>query len=193
MNNIVEENKKHSNSSNYSSRNQYSANFVGANQNRIQTKQKVYELNTKNTSETKVKQKTTKEKIENLTNVLKIFIIMISATTVVGSVGIFDYFFVPTSSITVGRFELNVWDSGVSYFGSLENYEGQEDIYIVLRNDFTNRTAKVEEQMFEGVFEDLQTNMNYTFEIKHGDVVIVSKTVKTINKEYSQDGGPTNG
>lgn len=192
-NSVGENNSQNKNASNYQSRNKYSANFVGASKNDIKSQQKVYELNTKNTSQSQTKKTSVKEKLENLTNVLKIFVIMVSATAVVGGVGVFDYFFTPTSSIKLVEFDLYTSESSVSYFGALENYEGQEDVYVVLRNDFTNRTEKVEEQAFMGTFENLQTNMQYTFEIKYGDVVIITKTIRTVAQKYDQTGGPTNG
>ena len=74
-----------------------------------------------------------------------------------------------------------------------EYYEDQEyyeidltDLYVVLYNDFTNRTEEIREQFWSGCFEHLQQNMSYTIEVKYKNNVLASETVRTTNEPETE-------
>ena len=76
-----------------------------------------------------------------------------------------------------------------------EPYEEDFDlsnVYIVLTNDFTNRTEKVEEQWWSGTFEGLKDNMMYTISVMVGDTVIATKMIKTSAERQTSSDDPTN-
>lgn len=76
---------------------------------------------------------------------------------------------------------VEAYDTEVFYNINLS--ELADNLKIVLYNDFTNREQKIEEQAWEGVFENLQTNMKYTLVIKHGSKVLAKQTLVTKTRE----------
>lgn len=61
------------------------------------------------------------------------------------------------------------------------------DLKIILHNDFTNRQEKIEEFYIDGCFENLKDNMVYVLEVKLGDIVIGSKTMRTTTQRPNAD------
>ena len=60
------------------------------------------------------------------------------------------------------------------------------DLYVVLYNDFTNRTEEIREQFWSGCFENLQKNMLYTLEVRYKNNVLASETVRTTNEPETE-------
>ena len=158
------------NSSNYRGSNKYSANFITAGKNKLETQKSQKEQNEE-------KSKSTKQKSQGLAKMLTTFVGMVSAATVI--VGV-DTILPIQSSVQIVEFEASASENDVFYYLSLENYDPEhDDVYVVLYNDFTNREEKIEESGWEGSFERLKENMYYTIAVKKGNKVLVSKQVKT--------------
>ena len=178
----VNENKKENfgNSGAYKSRNSYTANFVGQSKNKLDFQPKLKE---EKNDTAKIRHE--KNKAKNISKLMTSFVALVSGTAVFAA-GV-DAFIPPTTEIVAQIESVFTTESDVSYYIFLENYEGEDDVYVVLYNDFTNRTQKVEEQMMEGTFENLQTNMKYTLAVKKGSQVLASKVVRTVNEEMIDD------
>ncbi|MBQ8468200.1 MAG: hypothetical protein IJ542_00395 [Clostridia bacterium] len=169
------------NSDNYHSKNTGATFFYAPNKISIQSQPK---------TENDLKHKSAKKnKAQDISKLITTFATMVSAT-VLGVVGVGALTKKPT--ITAKFQEVYAYESGVAYFLTLEGYNPGDDVYVVLHNDFTNRSQKVEEPEFQGVFENLQTNMTYTLLVKKGSTVLTSTKLRTVNQEdeyYDDSGG----
>lgn len=101
---------------------------------------------------------------------------LVASAAIVGAVGI-TTMSVPPPTISVNEMFLSADETGVYYFVGLSDFS--DDITIVLQNDFTNRVDKIEEQSWEGGFENLASNMKYTFLVKQGSQVIAREIIIT--------------
>ena len=115
--------------------------------------------------------------------------ILTAATAVVGAVivGV-----VPVADVfsTTEKVDYSLYASanGVRYEIILDEKEGDLDriLTILVQNDFTNRVQQVEGYYAQGVFENLQENMTYTFKVMDGSKTLVSDTFKTVKSaEFS--------
>ena len=120
-----------------------------------------------------------KEKTQTISQLLaKVAVVAVASVT--GVVAVPEL--IPSSvQAEVVEFEHYETDTEISYYISLDEYV--EGITIVLYNDFTNREQEVEEQMTEGVFENLKTNMQYTLAVKQGANILAKKILRTKTKE----------
>ena len=165
-------NNQATNSSCYTSRNKQSANFVGKSKNVVVTQTAVDEKNNL------TRQKKKKNKSQELAKVITTFATMVSAT-IACVVGIETIF--PTGpTITAEYFETWAGETEISYSLFVEDYdESYDNVYVVLYNDFTNRSQKLDSSEASGTFENLKKDMTYTIELKQGDNVVVSKNLRT--------------
>ena len=163
------------NSSNYKSRNKnttqkYTGNKLAENQKFL----------------TQEETKPIKKKPQEISKIVTAFTTIISASII----GISALDILPSGSTSKGQF-IDIWTSTneVSYTVELENYDETYDYYVVIYNDFTNRSEKMEDNVQEGTFEELAENMTYTLALMQGNKVIASKTVKTGGRQqyYGQD------
>ena len=122
-----------------------------------------------------------KKKSETLADMLKkIAVIAAAGTTGVVGVGA-----VLPPPVTAEIQFLEGFDNEVFYAVGLDEFK--DGVKIVLYNDFTNREQTMEKQFAEGVFENLQTNMQYTFVVKYGSKVIAKQTIVTKTEEQTSD------
>ena len=171
---------KTNNSASYKGSNKYAANFVPAGKNVVATQNSLKEQN-----QAKDKTTETKQKSQNLAKLLTTFVGMVSAATVI--VGV-DTILPTTKYVEVQEFYASSYETDVFYYLSLgEDYDPESDVYVVLYNDFTNREEKIEEQGWEGTFENLKENMTYTIAVKQGNKVLVSQKVKTETPEKYEE------
>lgn len=141
-----------------------------------------------------------KKKAKGLAKLLTTIATVVSAG-MVGIVGL-NVINPPRATVSAEIQEIYTTDRDVYYFITLENYNEGDDVYVVLYNDFTNRTQKAESSEFDGGFEDLQTNMYYNLEVRQGDITIASKKVRTVYErqtekpdyeDYDPEDDPTQG
>ena len=87
--------------------------------------------------------------------------------------------------------ELEVMENAVFYYieifdGTEEiDYERKEfsrydDIFVVVYNDFTNRSNQIYDMYYQGYEENLKPNMTYTIEVRQGSSVLTKRIFKTI-------------
>ena len=126
-----------------------------------------------------------KKKTQDLSKLITTFAAIVSAT-LIGISGIGDIF---VQKATTKAIFYDVWASVNEVFCSfeLENYDENEKYSVVLSNDFTNRVQIIEDNAFEGWFENLQTNMTYTITIKQGNIAIASRTIRTTERKNESD------
>ena len=115
-----------------------------------------------------------KSKVTTISNAIKTFALMVSAVIVGANVSS-----VFTPSPNVELLEFGAYGSEVYYVVSVDEEYDCRDIIITLSNYFTSRVQNMEEPTWQGVFEDLEINMNYTFQVKYGSKVLLEKSVKT--------------
>lgn len=163
--------------------NEYPKNSIGAGKNNIDN-QKVPKL--ENNLKTNNKKK---KKLESVSKIITTFATMISAIFLVGAVGTL---LPPKDNIIAEIHEVYATEHNVSFFITIEEFDNNDNVYVVLYNDFTNRKLLIQEQAFQGNFEDLQKDMTYTLAVKKGSKTITSVKVKTVGRE-SQGAGGTNG
>ena len=178
-------NNQNNNSANLKSRNVFVGNTYESNKKQI-----VSQTAPKTENDAEKKPEKVKKKPAEISKLVAIIATAITGTAIVTGAGIGGL--IPTSPIKANYFEVFTSEYDISYYAELDGYNLEEDeVYIMLYNDFTNRTQKFEEQMMEGTFENLQPNMTYTIAIKHGNIVIASKVVKTViqEDEYYDDTG----
>ena len=75
--------------------------------------------------------------------------------------------------------ETKATTSEIYYMISLTEFNGEDDIYVVLYNDFVNYAQKVEDSYADGCFDGLVDNMNYTLALKQGNITITSQKIRT--------------
>ena len=167
------------NNENYSkTNNTHVPNFVGKNKNESATEQKYLEKNNLQ----KKKQKA--EKAQQLTKIATAFFTMVSAATI----SIFGADVISPPDVKAEICEYSASQNEIYYVASVESFEeDQRDFYVVLKNDFTNRSQKMEETIYQGYFENLQENMTYTLEIVTGSHVLASKTISTISRKVETE------
>ena len=122
-----------------------------------------------------------KEKTKGISEIVTKFAVL----AVAGVSGIVGIETLTPSPIQAEISYVEAYDTEVFYNVSLS--ELADGLKIVLYNDFTNREQKIEEQMTEGVFENLQTNMKYTLVVKHGSKVLAKETLVTKTREETWD------
>ena len=154
----------------------YTSNYLGSSKNKVETQIAKKETNTSPPPSTAPQA----QKAKGFSKIITTFTAMISATVVcvVGTDAI-----LPT---TIQKAEIQhvfTTESSVEYSIYIEDYNPEDNVYVVLYNDFTNRSEKIEEEYWTGFFENLQKHMTYTLAIKKGSTVLVSMQVKTIFKE----------
>ena len=128
----------------------------------------------------------TKPKTQTLSSLVKSFALVASAL-VLGELGL-STFSAPT--VQVEEMYVESYETGVYYYVEFSDFS--DDLTIVLKNDFTNRVNKVEEQSVDGGFENLAPNMKYSFIIKQGNKVVAKKSVETKRneREFGQNDRP---
>ena len=136
MNKNEYQNSNSLNSSNYKSSNKYAANFVAPSKNKVDFQSKLQ--TEKNDA---ARERHEKHKAQNLAKLMTSFVALVSGAAVF-AVGV-DAFVPETTAIVAQIESVFTTDTDVSYYIFLENYEGEEDVYVVLYNDFTNRTQKL--------------------------------------------------
>lgn len=96
----------------------------------------------------------------------------VSAAAVVGVGSV-----IATPTSTASLIKLESTDTTISYEVDT-NFE-DENLILVLENDFTNRTIELKNGLNEGVFSGLSSDMYYTFEIRTTDSLIDKEILKT--------------
>ena len=125
-----------------------------------------------------------KKRITNISKILTTFATMVSATALC-IVGVDS---LASSTVTTSMFETMATENEIYYCIELENYGGEDDLIVVLYNDFTNRSQKINGIEAYGVFDHLQTNMVYTLALKQGSTIITCKKLRTVyNEELQKD------
>lgn len=81
--------------------------------------------------------------------------------------------------------EVYAYETGVYYSVHMDNYD--DDVYVVLYNDFTNREEKVNEQSQSGVFEHLASNMYYTLAVKKGNRMLTKQQIYTKTERQTKE------
>ena len=114
-----------------------------------------------------------KKKIKSLASIVKSFALIVSAS-IMGAIGIST---MTSSTIVADKLYVEAYDTGVYYYCTLSDFD--DNITVELKNDFTNRIEKVRDIYIDGCFDNLATNMKYTFVIKHGSKIIAQKEVVT--------------
>ena len=127
----------------------------------------------------------TQKKVVDTTNIIKSFLAIVS-TVVIAAVGISTF----TTNVKASFDFLEVYDTAVYYSVVLTDYEGDENCYVNLYNDFTNRTFEITDNRVDGFFENLQPNMYYTLAVKVGKNVILEKTIFTKFLRENYNGRP---
>ena len=166
------------NSSNYKSQNDISSksDYVGKNAPQIQARPTKDNLEAKHE---KIKKQT-----KNVAKILTTFATMVSATALC-IVGVDS---LSASTITPTTFIAEATETEIYYYAELESFNNEDDVYVVLYNDFTNRSVKVNDIEAYGIFDHLQTNMVYTLALKQGSTIITSKKLRTVyNEELQKD------
>ena len=110
-------------------------------------------------------------------------VVAVAGAVIVGAVSL-DEIFVTPPEFDCG---LEVFTNAIYYTVGYdpEEYTPKDGMVIVLKNDFTNREEPMTESFVQGYFDDLQTNMTYSFRIMDGNTVLYSETVKTkSDKEF---------
>lgn len=125
------------------------------------------------------------EKAKKTSETLSDFLKKIAVIAAAGVTGVVSVGAVLPPPVTAEIQFLEGFDSEVVYAVGLDDFK--EGVKIVLYNDFTNREQTMEEQFAEGVFENLQKNMQYTFVVKYGSKVIAKQTVVTKTEENLSD------
>ena len=186
----------------------YTSNNIGSSANKIGTQMDTTLANEAGSSNKSAQdleidstEKTKKKSSDKSADIAKLvtkFVAVISAA-VVGTTTLSEIFVRPTTLVATFE-DVYATQNEISYYVYIEdttmkeresdyNYEWEslesKDVYLVLENDFTNRSQKLIDYYVEGTFEDLQENMEYTILVKVGDYVIGSTTVRTAAGRYS--------
>ncbi len=198
----IESNKYENNSSNYQSRNQYSANFVGKNKNEIklQSTPPSENIQTPEAIKKDDKKKTSNTKSKEVSQIVTKLVTVVSAAVIgVASVEALSPF---STDYEVFMDDCYATQNEINYNIYIENKNNKiddtqhgdiefiDEFTVVLYNDFTNREKKFEGYYAEGVFEDLQTNMTYTLAVKIGNKTIATKTLKTYTRTSDGSNDP---
>ena len=124
----------------------------------------------------KAKEKT---KVDNLPNLLKTFAVMTVALAT--GVGVINPI---ANTVSAELLEFGAYETGVYFVVSFSEYA--EGLKAVLYNSFTDREIEITDSFAEGHFEDLASNMQYTFVIKQDTSVLIKKTIttKSIDDKY---------
>ena len=126
-------------------------------------------------------------------------LIAIVGASVAGIFGV-GFLFVPTVRAEIA--EVSVGEHEIYYYVMIENFNKDDEVYVVLYNDFTNRSQKVDAVEysdspdyednqtveFGGAFEDLQVDMTYTLAVKQGTYTITSMVLKTTSQRTKPSG-----
>ena len=123
-----------------------------------------------------------KKKSKTFSKILAAFA-TVAASTVVYISGISPAF---ATNIKAQIVDTYAYETGIFYSVSIEEFNENDEIYVVLQNDFTNRKQKIESEKMEGNFENLQTNMTYQLKVKVGNKVLASKTIRTSIDDATQ-------
>ena len=123
-------------------------------------------------------------KAKTAANITKSLIVLVTATTtgVIGTGAILS----GSSGVTAEIAYVSVSDTEVFYEVTLDKYQYDDNITIILYNDFTHREQQVQESKASGYFENLKSNMTYTLEVRKGLNVLAKKKVTT-DKVYQID------
>lgn len=199
MNETNEINEPQNNSSNYTSTNQYVPNDIGSGKNNLDTQKPAPEQNEEKETATEIVKATTSKKSKDISKLLTTVVTVVSAS-MIGVVGVEDI--LPKATIEA-KFENVYATEHEVYYSAFYEMLGREDkeyneedyynIYIVLYNDFTNRSEKFEDNYADGSFENLKENMTYTLEIRQGDIVVASTTITTTGRQGQTSDDPTTG
>ena len=176
----------------------YSPNSIGKFENKVNTQPKYVEPNTAQPTQTVEKPK---EKSKVISKILTTVVAVVTATAI--GVTNIDGLLLPSTTLVAYFEELEATEHEINYGIWIEDSRVKEDepyeedfdlsnVYIVLTNDFTNRTEKVEEQWWSGTFEGLKDNMMYTISVMVGDTVIATKMIKTSAERQTSSDDPTN-
>ncbi len=189
MNNI-ESNNYGSNSSNYKSRNNYSANFVGKSKNDLNTQKTAPSINEKPPETNKKK---TEDKAKNVSGLVTKFVAVVSSAVigVAGVEAISPYF----NNYYVDMEDCYATENAIYYNVYIENknrinkenydieYEDNMEVFtLVLYNDFVNYSEEFEDNYIDGVFEDLKPNMTYNLAVKANGRTIATKSLTTVGR-----------
>ena len=155
------------NSSVSKSKNTFVGNFSAPSANKIETTDAT-KVNNENARYQKTKE-TAKKTSSLITKVAAV-----AATAVLGVTGV--QLIVP-ETINAQFEEVYVYETGVYFHVSLN--EMDDDVYVVLYNDFTSREEKIEEQQYSGYFEGLAEHMYYTLALKKGNTLFLKQTIYT--------------
>ena len=171
-------NNEINNSTNYKSRN-------------VNTFNKCYtEKNSLSDNDKFTKQDGTKfspKKAQEISSIVKTFAAVIGASMM----GVAGISILPTPTKAKAIIEYTSSINEIYYYVELTDYVEDDNYYIVLYNDFTNRTEQLEDNAIEGAFEDLATGMTYTLAVKQGNNIIASKTVKTGDQRQDYEPKPS--
>lgn len=121
------------------------------------------------------------EKVKKKTQTISEIIAKFAVVAVAGVSGVVSLDVLAPPPIKAEISYLEAFDSEVVYCISLSEFD--EGVKIVLYNDFTNREQTMEEAITEGIFENLQTNMKYTFVVKQGAKILAKETLVTKTRE----------
>lgn len=124
-----------------------------------------------------------KKKSNAISSLVKTFALLVSSVIIgMESLGLSQ------PSITATFEYIEAYEYGVYCQISLSEY--QDDVKLILHNDFTNREQPVE--MIEEdenwyYFEDLKPNMHYTLSIVQGKLVLATTSVYTQSRDKISD------
>ena len=95
------------------------------------------------------------------------------------------------NGIEVDFAKVDATDTTIQYDINLDGYSGQENLEVVVYNDFTNRTQAVNAANISGVVEGLKPAMEYTIAVKQGYRTLGKTTLKTDDAYLTQLNGAT--
>lgn len=84
-------------------------------------------------------------------------------------------------SVNAEFVSLSSTDTAIFYEIYLDGVSEQSDISIVVYNDFTRRTEKIEGLTAQGEVIGLKPNMSYTIAVMSGNNTVIKKTIRTKN------------
>lgn len=118
-------------------------------------------------------------RVENLPSLLKSFAVMTVALAT--GVGVINPI---ANTVSAELLEFGAYETGVYFVVSFSEYA--EGLKAALFNSFTDREIEITDSFAEGHFEDLASNMQYTFVIKQDNSVLIKKTIttKSIDDKY---------
>ena len=173
MPNKMRTNDKSNNSEFLKSRNDNSTNFFCSSNNKIKTQSVP-----KNENKLEEKKRDNK-KSKSASRIITTFASMVSVLFI----GVAVDNALPASTINANIDKVCAGDHIIEYCISVDDFKDDSELFVVLYNDFTNRTQKIEDQLFCGAFKNLQNDMTYTLAVKQGSKFIIKKQVKTKKQE----------